>query len=131
MKEDLIESGQFEEILQKACPVEFNTLKEEEVRDNRCSSALQYMPYMSEMYCVCCVSHLSWWSGLTPSMGLKNILKVNWFKNFNSGFCYCNFPSLSLWSLCVLAFTSPHPKDKKDGVPPSLHDFREIGRAHV
>ncbi|XP_046878307.1 3'(2'),5'-bisphosphate nucleotidase 1 isoform X2 [Hypomesus transpacificus] len=31
VKEDLIESGQFEEILQKACPVEFNTLKEEEL----------------------------------------------------------------------------------------------------
>ncbi|XP_062322898.1 3'(2'),5'-bisphosphate nucleotidase 1 isoform X2 [Osmerus eperlanus] len=31
VKEDLIESGQFEEILQKACPVEYNTLKEEEL----------------------------------------------------------------------------------------------------
>lgn len=31
VKEDLIENGQFEEILQKACPVEYNALKEEEL----------------------------------------------------------------------------------------------------
>ena len=108
MKEDLIVSGQFEEILQKTCPVEYNTLKEEEVsgvyiyrQTGVVLSYSIYITYVSKMNSVCCVSPLSWWSGLTPSMGLKNILKVNRYKNLNSGFCYCNFPSLPFWSLHV------------------------------
>lgn len=32
VKEDLIESSQSEEILQKSCPLEYSALKEEEVR---------------------------------------------------------------------------------------------------
>lgn len=33
VKEDLIESGQSEDILQKSCPAEYSALKEEEVRE--------------------------------------------------------------------------------------------------
>lgn len=35
VKEDLIESGQSEEILQRSCPAEYSGLKEEEVRTDR------------------------------------------------------------------------------------------------